>query len=513
MPRVPLLALALILAALVPSPARADEREEKITKFKRFSGNLSPETRRASVPLLEGIDDAEAASLLVDVLKDREHTVRDEAMRVLAAYRSEAAVTALEKAFESVATGRARAYVAMVLGRIGHPSSLPVLTAGASVSEWEVRRAVAEALGSYRDSNAFRALMGLAADSEPVVKTAAADSLGKAGDSSVVETINTLLADPAWQVRSAACAAAGRLRDKRSIVLLIELLKEDGRLKVDAKIALGLITGFNFGADAKEWKDWWDRSGSTFEVSPATATASAARRPKASDRRYAGPGTHYYGVSTPSKYMIFLLDVSRSMAEEIERKPLSGSGSPAYSSDVKMVIAKEELIRTIKGLKENVRFNIILFETEVIVWKKELVAASESMKADAAAFISKQSPRGVEVARNNRAVASVGNVGRTNIWDALERAFGIAGIGTYDRSYTTKVDTIFLVSDGLPTAGKLTNQEEILKEVQRLNALRRIVIHTISLAKLRDPFLRRLAEESGGQFVDLVGQTELLERN
>lgn len=518
--RVPLLTIAVLLFA--STMLAADERAEKISRFKKYMSDSNPEVRATTVPILDGVDDAEAAALLVETLKDRAFNVRDEALRVLSGFRSDAAVAAVEKALSAPGTGKARPFVAMALGRMGNPQSLEPLLANVADPDWEVRRAITEALGGFRDPKVLEPLKALAKDPEPVVRTTTADSLAKVGDASVVETLNTLLADTAWQVRSAACAASGKLRDKRSIVPLLAVLKEEGRLRVDAKIALTQITGFNFGAEPKEWEDWWARSGDGFVVppqNPPKSVGAGSAKPAAGglDRKYKGPGTHYYGINTPSKNMIFLLDVSRSMAEEVDKAAAivdkGKYGETNFTSTVKIEIAKAELIRTIKNLKENVKFNIILFETEVTSWKKDVSPATDSNKADAIAFVQKQKPRGVEVAHNNRTGGSVGQVGRTNIWDALQMAFGVAGIGTYDKSYTTQVDTMFLLTDGQPTAGKMTKWEDIEAEVKRLNGLRKVVINTISVGKLEGPFLRKLAEDNGGTFVDLVGGEGLVPQN
>jgi HEAT repeat protein/VWA domain-containing protein len=513
--RFPLLALSLVALGGL---ALADDQADKIARFKKYIADAKPEVRATTVSVLEGVDDAEATGLLIETLKDRAFNVRDEALRVLSGYRSDASVGAAEKALAGPAVGKAKPYVAMALGKMGHPSSIDPLVALAADPDWENRRAAAEALGNFKDPKAREALVALTKDTESVVRTTTADALGNAGDGSVVDAVNALLGDSAWQTRSAACAAAGKLRDKRSIVPLMTVLEEEGRLRLDAKLALTQITLFNFAADPKEWKDWWARSGDSFVVPPLNAPKGApaggsgakpAPGGTALDRRYKGPGTHYYGIATPSKNMIFLLDVSKSMAEEVDKAAaIVDKGKYAetnFTSTVKMDICKAELIRTIKSLKENVKFNIVLFETEISTWKKELQPANETNKADAIAFVTKQKPRGAEIAHNNRSGGSVGQAGRTNLWDALQFAFGIAGIGTYDKSYTTQVDTIFVLTDGQPTAGKMTKPEDIEAEVKRLNGLRKVVIHTISVGKLEGPFLKRLAIDNGGTFVDLVG--------
>jgi Mg-chelatase subunit ChlD len=89
--------------------------------------------------------------------------------------------------------------------------------------------------------------------------------------------------------------------------------------------------------------------------------------------------------------------------------------------------------------------------------------------------------------------------GATNLGDALLKAFE-----------DKEVDTIFVLSDGMPNVGKLPSAEAILNEVARINAARRIVIHTINFTSSSDAkevkdaaeFLKKLAEDNGGTYVN-----------
>jgi Mg-chelatase subunit ChlD len=78
--------------------------------------------------------------------------------------------------------------------------------------------------------------------------------------------------------------------------------------------------------------------------------------------------------------------------------------------------------------------------------------------------------------------------GGTNIFDALEQAFADPGI-----------DTIYLLTDGQPSAGRLRTTEDITEEVRRWNRTRQIVIHGISIG-LDSELLKRLAAENGGSY-------------
>jgi precorrin-6B methylase 2 len=62
------------------------------------------------------------------------------------------------------------------------------------------------------------------------------------------------------------------------------------------------------------------------------------------------------------------------------------------------------------------------------------------------------------------------------------------------------VDTIYLLSDGVPSVGKFTSEDDIIREIRRLNRGRKIVIHTIAI-DTDSSLLKRLSEMTGGQYV------------
>jgi hypothetical protein len=72
-----------------------------------------------------------------------------------------------------------------------------------------------------------------------------------------------------------------------------------------------------------------------------------------------------------------------------------------------------------------------------------------------------------------------------------------------DKNYKIEVDTVFFLSDGRPSWGKHIDTEDILREVRAVNELRKVVIHTIAIGEFHKAFMKRLAVENGGVFVDL----------
>jgi Mg-chelatase subunit ChlD len=115
---------------------------------------------------------------------------------------------------------------------------------------------------------------------------------------------------------------------------------------------------------------------------------------------------------------------------------------------------------------------MIFFDDRIEPWSKGLVPIKTHLK-EAQAAVARLAPRG-----------------QTNIFDSLEFAF------THKEA-----DTIYLLSDGDPTAGRIIDRDDILREIRKMNRLRQIVIHTVSFGE--SAFLKELAAQNGGQYVEI----------
>jgi hypothetical protein len=83
-------------------------------------------------------------------------------------------------------------------------------------------------------------------------------------------------------------------------------------------------------------------------------------------------------------------------------------------------------------------------------------------------------------------------------------ALGFGGRGLHDKYYGLGYDTLYVLSDGAPTTGKVTDTKEILRIVKERNALTRLTIHTITFGILNQMiFLKKLASENGGRHVHI----------
>ncbi len=164
---------------------------------------------------------------------------------------------------------------------------------------------------------------------------------------------------------------------------------------------------------------------------------------------------------------------------ELFRKPQK----PALN---KLDKVKNRLIPVIEGLEENATFTIIYFGTKTRKWRNSMVPANRRNKKNAISFIKDIKPRG-----------------ETNISMALEDAFKLAGKGAVNPNVPINVKTIVLLTDGSPTIGKIRKPDDIINKTAEWNSLRRININTIGLGSHSNTeFLRKLAEENGGTFVE-----------
>src|SRR5690606_13255276 len=97
--------------------------------------------------------------------------------------------------------------------------------------------------------------------------------------------------------------------------------------------------------------------------------------------------------------------------------------------------------------------------------------------------------------------------GKTNTYAALMYPFGIdpekPPPPTTPGAIKNKLDTVFFLSDGRPSVGRLVDTNEIRKVVTKINETYRIVFHCIAIGEFQKEFMGDLSRENGGVFVDL----------
>jgi hypothetical protein len=359
-----------------------------------------------------------------------------------------------------------------------------LLSVAQNEKDLDTRCAVVESLGLLDHPKVRDTLRKwLVSEKETRVRLEALEALVQLKDADAMEIVRArLLAHENWRVRAAAISALVRVPQKESIPALIAALEtEVGRVREDVTQALQTLTGQSFAMSALPWKKWWDEKGATFQL----ADAAAQRRLAVSAWDAAGAGkVTFYGISSVSQHVCFVIDISLSMQEPAGDEASTG-GKDAGRSKSKLDVCKEQMKQAIDGLSDGDTFTIIAFAGKVEKWQSKMTKVSASSKERAKKWIDDD----LDLDKG------------TNIYAGLKAAFDIAGLGSRDSEYRSEIDTIFFMTDGQPTVGEVTDALELRRLVREWNRLSRIRIHTIGVGK--DPniaLLYGIAEDAGGQF-------------
>lgn len=404
--------------------------------------------RLVAIEVIALYGDDRAKEALLGFVKDRRQEVRAEAARGLPRFEGEEVLTVLTRLLDDKARDVAIAAIG-ALGKTKGKLSKEVLKKALSSKIWEVRAKGVSLLRGREDDWIFEAVR------------------------------ERLLEDKDWHVRAEAVKLLVHIRQKRCVEVLIDALaKEDGRMKNDVWRALVSLTGLKMDAYHKDWKDWWDRNRETFELPEKKEGTELAGGPGQGVREE--DQATYYGRKIRSKKVTFLIDFSKSMMEEYIPPGVKGTQVKGNEEKVRKIdVAKRELIQALKKLQPDVLFNVFYFRDVPQPWKPSLQRASKENRKAAIEFIERGKPAGV-----------------TNIYDTLERALG-----------DKKVDTIYLLTDGVPTAGKYKqgHLNEFKMAVAELNEHRKVSINTISFGDQTHAykwFLEVLAEENFGEYLE-----------
>lgn len=287
------------------------------------------------------------------------------------------------------------------------------------------------------------------------------------------------LKDKDASVIAAAADALARVKEKEVVSALVAAVKDakEPRTEDDLARALRALTGQKHH-EAAEWASWWATEGEKFSFD-AAPPAEAPREGGVPQTTSNGSGL-YETIS--SNKVMFLIDTSYSMRTTGEVQ--EGTAGEKKVTLSRLEYVKNELCAAIEAqLTKKCLFNMIQFNTKVTPWKPKLVEASDANKKAAKAWVTALQP-----------------ADETNTYDALEMAFA-----------DKQVDTIYLLTDGFPTNGKVVMMDAIRGEVRKWNDGRRVRINTICYvvgdgAKFKvvenkdmsKNFMKALAADNGG---------------
>ncbi|MDP6540211.1 MAG: HEAT repeat domain-containing protein [Planctomycetota bacterium] len=475
--------------------------------FRKFTDTA---TRVEAIMALEGAETPGVVEVLADVLADGDPAVVGAAVDVLSSFEDSTASAALFTRLEAERAEAVRLGLLEAIARGAYAGPAEPLLDCLKDKAWTVRSRAIAALAARPGPDHSQALVPLCADREPAVRCAAFEGLAALGSERVLAPARAGLGDSLWQVRASAVAALGIVRHVDSIGPLIDRMEvEEGRLVEDIARSLEQLTGRTFGMRTELWRKFWTDTADRYRLPTDEELARTRAALAEAAARYSPPegAVAYHGIDTPSRAMLFIVDVSGSMENEVvDRERFKPADYPSLA---RIDIVKTELAKTIEALDSAVEFNLIAFATEVRRWKKKAVRANVLNKRSALDWTRKLEAIGGTSKEDLARVGLVGAAnlegGKTNTHGALMDALEVVNQRKHARSekYLIGLDTIFFLSDGRPTHGDLVDTDDILIAVKKANELRKVVIHTIAIGEFKKAFMRKLAEQSGGTFVDL----------
>jgi hypothetical protein len=342
-------------------------------------------------------------------------------------------------------------------------------------------------LGAVECEPAQAALLGcLEGEDEPLAMATILRELAPFGpDTLPAAGVIEHLAHESWMVQRAAIEALVILGQREGVGAMITALEgASGRLRTDLRGGLVALTGLDYHTNHTLWQTWWEADGAQFEVPETGRTLSAALPARDS------VGMTFFGITTESQRVLFLLDLSGSMNYSMIARdnPTDAQGVPPDlprgKEQSRLQAAKVDMVRALGGLREGALFNLVLYASDVWTWQDELVEMESTRRVDVQEYVD-----------------DLRASGGTNIYGALRTALEIAGVKGGEKWDSPRIDTLFLLTDGRPSVGLTTQPDEILAYVRDKNRSGGIVIHTIGLSGAQDAYLlSELAAQNGGTY-------------
>lgn len=412
----------------------ADMDDPKVDKkTAKMLGRGKPHEKRFALIATRGTKDEKVLKKIARGLTDRDPSVVVLTLEILGEAKYEDGIKAMEKVLDKGKTEL-------------------VLTAA--------MKALSQIRG--RDDDWSARLEAFARGEHRLLRNASIRALGEGRK--LLDLFTDTLEHPDWSTRLATLNALELVRTAPVVGIIVERMgQEDGRMLRECAASLWRLTGEPYRLRTKAWKGWYDDNKDSIEIVSSAKLArleedEETRRLKETSR------VEFFGIRIESKSVIFILDISGSMLEQLRSRYVGKKGEPRIDR------AKSELIKAIESLEEGALFNVVAFNGGVLPWKEGLSAATGSTRAECGEWINK-----------------LGALGGTNLFDSLELAF-----------QDEDVDTIMILSDGEPTAGRMTESSGIRREVMDWNKDREIRIHTVAMGGSLK-ILEWLAEDSDGE--------------
>lgn len=416
----------------------ADLKDESVDKqILKNAGKGKGDAKLFYLRAAKHIDDPKLDKALLKLLKDKDEEARREAMRLLGLRGNEDAVPELEKAIEK--------------------DKDPLVLAAALEAMCGIRR---------NDAEWEMQLVAYTHHEADEIRNAAVVQVGRTKNPDHLPVLLEALEHERWSTRLAAARGIEEMREKEGVgALCTRIGKETGRMLGEMSDVLWRLTGKSFRTNPKLWERWWADEGGAFEIIDPSKLRALEQEEEARRLKQIST-TEFFGIRIQSHRVTFILDVSGSMREPTRGMYVGEDGAPRID------VAKQELLKALDGLERDSLFNIVTFSGDVDAWQDRVSENNAESMEEAKSFVER-----------------LGANGGTNLYGSLDYAFD-----------DPDVDTIFVLSDGEPTAGSVVDPMAIRQVVQRWNENRGVVIHCIAVGGSLQ-VLEWLAEDTGGTYV------------
>lgn len=383
------------------------------------------------------------------------------------------------------ALGRRAALHASAIARLGD-------------SDPRIRLAATEALGQMRERLALGALgRALRTESHPVVAQALVGAIdrtlrrhaGGIGEDDLLQAVTCALrrlGRVAWRADLGIVALLERFPTRDAIPALIDVLDDETwghdaitdtvnasaspLLKDRAWQALRRTTGAILPPDAARWREFWRAERDRIEI-----------RSGVRDAQRIVTSSQFYGIPVVGGEVAFLIDCSNSMRAEVV-----GAQDGGARGRTRLDAARQQLLRAVQAMPASSRYHVLTFSAVVTRWNETPVPPGPDSQRQLTECVARfDYENGTDVHAALMAVL-----------DRDDVAFGAPA--------SNPIDEVFLLSDGEPVSGAVTDAELLLRVVRAVNRYQRVRIHTVFAgdgAGTGADLMRRIAEQNDGVFV------------
>lgn len=419
-----------------------------------------PSVRDAAVLACDGVKDAESVKALAAAARSKGELTRRNCADALGRTRNACALATLETLATKDPSPQVRADALDALwGFPGDAAAASIAKSAAADPDASVRAAAVEAAGRVAGAGAIDVVRKALTDPDDGVRCVARMELRTVARADAVAGLAAAATDASWRVRAQCVDDALVLRDAAAVDALVALVGDKStRVAAAAHRALQSLSGKDIGRDPELWAAWWTANRAAWQPPEGDLARDAADDPERTT-------AHYHGLEVATDAAVFVVDASGSMKEAL--------GAP---TETRWNLAVAELRKTLGALPDSFVANVVFFHD-----------------APKAAF---DRPQRLMRPARDKAEAFIAAGAPSHRGDLLG--------GVLTALASDEIDTVFLLSDGAPSAGDLVDRSRVRAAIRQHNRTRKCVIDAIGFGARRAAdrgLLEAVATDSGGRAV------------